>query len=156
MHKTKPWAATLGRAAVLLPAVALAFSVTTSPQKSQTIKRYTVSKVYYHLHPQCSADLPKAKCLDILREGFDAWMAPSCGALKFVEGYHCNLASKTCLYDKKYGKALSCNKDEDCPAKSNLKVMPMGFFLLCCSIIFSMSWSSSKAICGRWAPSCSA
>lgn len=119
-------AATIWLSAALLPAMAGAFSVTTSPESSQTLKRYTVNKVYYHLHPKCSADLPVKACLDMLRKGFDGWMEPTCGALKFVEGYHCNLASKTCLYDKSGSQPKACSKDEDCPAKSNLKVMPTG------------------------------
>ena len=128
MHRlSKRIASAVGLVALLLPAAALAFSVTTSPPNSQTLKRFTVSKVYYHLHPKCSEDLPTAACLDILRKGFEGWMEPSCGGLKFVEGYHCNLASKTCLHDKKFGKPVACTKDVDCPSKNNLKVMPIGY-----------------------------
>lgn len=114
-------------ALVVVPSMALGFSVTTSPQNSKTIKRFLQNKVYYFLHKNCSADLEKKACLDTLRQGFAGWMEPSCGALKFVEGYHCNLASQTCLYDSKYGKAVSCKSDADCPAAANNQLMTLGY-----------------------------
>ncbi|MCO4763439.1 MAG: matrixin family metalloprotease [Myxococcales bacterium] len=100
-----------------------AFSVTTASKYSKKLKRYTKSKVIYHLHPAGSNDMPGKASLDVLRKGFADWMAIGCGNLKFVEGYHCNLAMKKCLYNS--GK--TCSKDSDCPAAFNLNVMPIGF-----------------------------
>lgn len=102
---------------------AMAYTITTASKYSKKTKRYSKSTVIYHLHPNGSDNMSKKDALDALRKGFKDWMDVSCGDLTFKEGYHCNLALKSCVFDK--GK--SCTKDTDCPAAFNLKVMPIGY-----------------------------
>ncbi len=109
--------------ATVVTTPAQAYSITTASKSSKKIKRYTKSKVIYHLHPSGSDDMPAKTALDTLRKGFADWMAVDCGGLTFAEGYHCNLALKSCVFDSN----TSCTKDTDCPASKNLKVMPIGY-----------------------------
>ncbi len=110
-------------ASLLACASASAYSVTTVTPQSKNVKRYFDNKIPYLIgyggSDNLSLDVVRAE----LKKGFDGWMAPSCTALNFVEGYHCNTALGKCLYDS--GK--TCSKDTDCPAAYNLKVLPAGY-----------------------------
>lgn len=108
---------------MLVPGSAAAYSVTTVTSNSKTVKRYFDGKIPYLISSTGSDDLPLQTVRDILKKGFEGWMAPSCTALEFVEGYHCNTAIGKCLYDKNVG----CKSDADCPASSSVKVMPLGY-----------------------------
>jgi len=112
----------LGAAAAGLPSSALAFSVQTPKESPKTVVKWPTNKISYFLNPVCSADLPQAACLDQLRAGFKGWMAVPCTNITFTEGYHCNTALGTCIYNK----GTSCAQDSDCPAAKNLALLPMG------------------------------
>lgn len=106
----------------LLAATAWPYAVATVSPTSKTVSRWFSNNVTYYLHPTCSPDLENKKCKDQLRAGFQAWMKPTCTALKFTEGYHCNTAQGKCLFD-----SAKCSSDADCPSAMSAKVIPMGY-----------------------------
>lgn len=108
---------------LFVAAPAFAFSVRTVTQNSKTIQRYFDNKIPYLIASTGSDDLPLQTVREELKKGFAGWMAPSCTAIDFVEGYHCNTAIGKCLYDK----GVSCKADADCPASKSVKVMPLGY-----------------------------
>jgi hypothetical protein len=118
----RKFAATLTCLALLVPAVALAFSVTTVSPNSKVIKRWAPNKITYYLHPKTSEDLPVDKTLQQLKDSFNEWSKPSCTALQFVPGYDCNTAAGQCIKDNK-----SCKSDLDCPSAMSTKSMLAGY-----------------------------
>lgn len=113
----------LALSAWAMPQDGLAFSLSNPSTTSKALVKWPTSKISYFLNPLCSADLQPAACLDQLRAGFKGWMAVPCTGITFTEGYHCNTALQSCLYDK----GTSCKADSDCPASKNLKLIPMGY-----------------------------
>ncbi len=73
-----------GFAAVTWLCVASAWAGSVSMTGGKVV-RWAKNPVSYKLHPACSADLNAAACLDEVRKSFNAWVGPSCSALKFTD-----------------------------------------------------------------------
>ncbi len=112
-----------GLVGLTVPRSARGFSLSNPSTTSKAIVKWPTNKISYFLNPLCSADLPQAACLDQLRAGFKGWMAVPCTNITFTEGYHCNTALGSCLYDK----GTSCAADADCPSAKNVGLIPMGY-----------------------------
>ncbi len=118
-----PFALVFAVAVFAAPAQVWAFAIATTTPTSKTIQRWFSNNVMFYMHPACSPDVKNDVCKDQLRAGWKGWMAQTCTALKFTEGYHCNTAQGKCLFDKN----VICKADADCPAANNLNVAPMGY-----------------------------
>jgi MYXO-CTERM domain-containing protein len=71
---------------VCVSSTAWCYAIGLTDDSTGQIIRWMTDSVTYHLHPSCSADLNKNTCLNALRDSFDEWETPACGAIKFVEG----------------------------------------------------------------------
>ena len=78
--------ACLATAVVLCDAPPAApYAITLAGSGPSTVLRWPTKNMAYHLHPDCSPDLPASVCLQALRDSFAQWTGHDCSDASFTE-----------------------------------------------------------------------
>ena len=90
-------------AVLAVPSSVSAYSIGLTGDTTGGIVRWNASSVGYHLHPNCSTDLPTSACLDEVRASFAQWSAGRAD-IEFVEQGFSNSKQLTAIGYSDNGK----------------------------------------------------
>ncbi len=77
------WLTTL--AVLCVAPAASPYAITLAGSGPSTVLRWQTKNMAYHLHPDCSPDLPSSTCLQALRDSFAQWTGHDCSDASFSE-----------------------------------------------------------------------